>query len=80
MVIQMPFLFAYYSMLGAALICAMPLALDSGFVVIRSVASVADRDYHHHAAYPAHDAPAGNGPVAAEDDDPDDALMLGVIS
>ena len=81
MIIQMPFLFAYYSMLGAALDLR-----HAPWLWIRDLSSpdpwhhIADWDYHHHAAHPAYDAAARHGPVPAEDDDLDDAADAGRIS
>jgi YidC/Oxa1 family membrane protein insertase len=78
MVIQMPFLFAYYSMLGAGPgLAAGALALDPRSLFARPVASVAHWNYHHHAADATHDAAAGHGPVAAKDDDFHDAADAG---
>src|ERR1700722_18292767 len=61
---------------GAGL-AACALAVDSRSLVARPVAYLAHRHYHHHAAHAAHDAATRYGPVAAKDDDPDDAAHAG---
>ena len=79
LVIQMPFLFAYYRMLGVALdLRHGALGVGAGPVVARSVSHSADRDHHQHAVHAAHDAAGGHGSAAAEDDEPGHAGDAGL--
>ncbi len=74
LVIQMPFLFAYYRMLGVAIdLASCALAMDSRSGCGRSKTYSADCDHHHHAHHAAYDAASGHGPVAAENDEHHDA-------
>ena len=70
LVIQMPFLFAYYRMLGVALDLRHAHWLGVRSVFPGPVAHPAGRRYHHHAVHATHDAAGGHGPDAAEDDEP----------
>ena len=79
LVIQMPFLFAYYSMLGSA--------LDLRHASWLWIHDLSSADPHHvlpiaifihHAVYATHDAASRNGPVPAKDDEYRDAVHDGL--
>ena len=81
MLIQLPFLFAYYAMLGAAIDLRQAHWLwINDLSSARPVLPAAHRHYHHRAVHAAHDAAGRHGSVAAEDDEPDDAGDVRLIS
>ena len=74
LLIQMPFLFAYYRMLNVAMdLRHAAVALDSRSFGARPVAHSADCDHRHDVSHAAHDAAGRNGSGAAEDDEHHDA-------
>ena len=79
LIIQMPFLFAYYRMLGVALdlrhahwLWIKDLSSPDPYYILPIA------DYHHHAVHAAHDAAGRYGSRAAEDDEPHDAADAGL--
>ena len=80
LLIQMPFLFAYYRMLGVAIDLRHAHWLWVTIFRRTTLAHAAGRDGRQHAYYAAHDAAGRHGSRAAEDDDVMMPLMLGFIS
>src|SRR5216684_3859932 len=72
LIIQMPFLFAYYRMLGTALDLR-----HAHWLWIHDL-SAAHRSRHQHVGHAKDDSPSRHGPSAAENDDVDDAPDDGI--